>query len=392
MSPFLNTPDERQSIAVLVPGGIGNDENIPALLDLLRRLATIHRLIIYSFSETVPHPDLVSTGCLVRYAPHWCGEHSWLKVLYFTWRARRDHQIVRFRLVHGFWASPQGLAAVVISKLLHISSLISVMGGDVVYVPLIHYGLLRNSTSRAVVRWSLNHATAMVALTRYQQNVMMQWGLPGDRARIISLGVDLSRFSYHTRVRTLPLCLLFVASLNRVKDPFTLVKTYAILRTRIECTLTIIGADILEGEVQCYARKLGVEDKIEWRGQQPYSEIQSAMRSSDFLLVTSLYEGEAVVVMEAFASGLLVAGTKVGLLADVPENGVTVNPGDAEGLAGKVLQLLADPVKAEQLRRSNLHFATCHSAEWTFNQYWYLYDSLLMRTNESIDVKIAIIH
>ena len=89
--------------------------------------------------------------------------------------------------------------------------------------------------------------------------------------------------------------------------------------------------------------------------------------------MTSLYEGEAVVVMEAFASGLLVAGTKVGLLADVLENGVTVNPGDAEGLAEKVVQLLGDPVKAKQLRRSNLDFATRHSAEWTFNQYQNLF-------------------
>jgi glycosyltransferase involved in cell wall biosynthesis len=236
---------------------------------------------------------------------------------------------------------------------------------------------------RAVVHWSLRQATVVVALTRYQKKTMAQNGLPDTAARIVPLGVDSLAFPYCPRIRATSVRLLSVASLNRVKDPFTLVKTYAILRTRIECTLTVIGPDVLDGEVQRYAGQLGIEANIEWRGQQPHSEIRRVMCAADLLLVTSLYEGQSVVAMEAFATGLLVAGTSVGLLADASDTGAAVDPGDAEGLADAVIRLLSDPATAERVRLSNRKFAEHFSADWTSNQYRQIYTDLLTDKNQA---------
>jgi glycosyltransferase involved in cell wall biosynthesis len=194
---------------------------------------------------------------------------------------------------------------------------------------------------------------------------------------VIPYGVDISFFPYkpHTLDRHIkPLQFIFIGNLNRVKDPFTLVKAFALLTQTFDCRLTVIGEDILEGGVQNYARGLGVGDKIVWKGKIPYEQIPGHLQESDFLLMTSRYEGEAVVVMEAFASGVVVVGTNVGLLADAGDERVMVSPGDAEGLVKIIERFLEHPQQLSDIRLRNRAFAEEHTNVWTCAMYRKLYD------------------
>jgi glycosyltransferase involved in cell wall biosynthesis len=184
----------------------------------------------------------------------------------------------------------------------------------------------------------------------------------------------MSIFTYfpHTPVKLLQF--VFIGNLNRVKDPFTLVKAFSLLNQSFDCRLTMIGEDFLDGSVQNCARDLGVGDKIQWKGKIPYEQIPGELRQSDFLLLTSRYEGEAVVVMEAFASGVVVVGTNVGLLADVGDERVMVLPEDAEGLAKKIEYILEHPHQISDIRLRNRAFAEEHTSEWTCAALRKLYD------------------
>jgi glycosyltransferase involved in cell wall biosynthesis len=370
--------NNRPAIAIVVPGGIGIHDNIPVLVTLLRNLAASFDVTIYSFSNLETHPSLItSSKCMVVYAPSKIKSNV-LKALYFIWKIRHDQAFKQFVVIQGFWIMLSGIVAVVSGKLLNIPSVVTLPGGDITYIPTIHYGSISNPLKRMLTAWCVHHASRVVTLTRFQQTIMKQHGISRDGVSIIPYGVDLTRFQFHPHAFTKPLQLIYIGNLNRVKDSLTLIKVFYSLSQRQECRLTIVGSDIMNGEVQAYAHELGVYEKIRWEGKLGYDKIPAELFSADILLITSLYEGQAAVVLEAFASGAIVVGTKVGLLADIGDNTITVSPGDADGLTMKIEELIHHPETVSTLQSTNRKYAETYSAEWTFNEYTKVYNELII--------------
>jgi glycosyltransferase involved in cell wall biosynthesis len=281
---------------------------------------------------------------------------------------------LKFSAVHGFWVFAQGLTAVIVGRLLHIHSLLSLPGGDIVYLPSIQYGSMSHAVKRMMVRWCIQNADHTIILTQYQKTLLDAHRISPQHLSVIPYGVDQSFFTYFPHAIVKPLQFIFIGNLNKVKDPYTLVKAFSLLSRIFDCRLTIVGSDTLNGTVQKYARDLGSDDKIQWKGKISYEQIPAELHKSDFLLLTSRYEGEAVVVMEAFASGVIVVGTKVGLLADVGDERVMVSPEDAEGLVKKIEHLLEYPQQLADIRARNKAFAEAHTSEWTCAKYGELYE------------------
>ena len=369
--------DHKHSAALIVPGGIGSVENVPSLLDLIERLSRSFTLTIYSFSDIVPHPVLAQNNCRVSFVSRWTGGNSVLKKLSCVWRIRRDAQTARFAVVHGFWAAPQGFAAVLAGKLLGVPSIVSVLGGDIAHLPEIGYGGLRSFFHKSIARWTIKNAGRITLLTRFQQGVMEANGISSPRASTIMFGADLSRFLFRPHPISTPVRLGFIGNINEVKDPFTLIKAFAILRKKLECSLAIVGSDLLKGQAQEFARSLEVFDAIRWAGKSSHESIPEILSNFDFLLLTSLYEGEAVVVMEAFAAGVVVVGTRVGLLADIGDERTTVMPGNAEGLAAKIRYLIRQPEIVREMQERNRKFAEEHTSEMTSGEYKRLYEEVI---------------
>ena len=369
--------ENKPRIAILVPGGIGKDDNIPSLLDLICRIAVSYDVSIYSLSRLTPHPLLTSNLCSISFAPDVFGRHNFLKAVYFLWRIRRDHAQKKFSIVQGFWVKSQGIVAVLAGKLMRIPSVVSLLGGDAVYLPSIRYGGLRNGFHRKIIQWCVCQADRVSVLTNFQQRTMGANGVMCKYLSIIPFGVDTSKFIFQPRTLSEPIRFSFIGNLNKVKDPFTLIKVFSLLVRKINCTLTVVGPDILNGQAYEFAGTLGINDKIQWRGKVPHDAIPSILQETNFLLLTSLFEGEAVVVMEAFASGAVVVGTNVGMLADIGDDRVLVMPGDADGLAEKIEKLIAQPLVIREMQSANRALAEKYTAEWTWSEYKKLYEELL---------------
>jgi glycosyltransferase involved in cell wall biosynthesis len=370
--------NNRPALAIVVPGGIGSQDNIPVLLELLCRLTSSFEVTIYSFSHLEPHPSLTSNFCTIQYAPDKINFNS-LKALYFIWKIRHDHSIKHFSVIHGFWIMLQGIVAVVAGRLLRIPSIVTLPGGDITYIPAIRYGSLSNPIKILMSRWCLHHASRVVTLTQFQQRIMKQHGIARNHISIIPYGTDLTRFQFHPHPFHEPLQLMFIGNLNQVKDPWTLIKTFHALTKQYACRLTVIGSDVLDGKIQKFARELGVDGAVRWVGKLRCEEIPSQLSSADILLMTSLYEGQSVVILEAFASGVVVVGTTVGMLADIGNDVVTVNPGDSDGLVRKIEELIHHPEIISTLQLKNREYAETYSAEWTFKEYTKLYNELIIQ-------------
>jgi glycosyltransferase involved in cell wall biosynthesis len=82
----------------------------------------------------------------------------------------------------------------------------------------------------------------------------------------------------------------------------------------------------------------------------PYSEIPKYMAAADVFALPSLAESLGVVLLEAMACGLPIVASNVGGIPEVVThnyNGLLVEPGDAEGLANSIIELLLN----EELRK-----------------------------------------
>jgi glycosyltransferase involved in cell wall biosynthesis len=366
---------DRLHLAILVPGGIGIDHHVPVLLDLLTRLSRSCDLRIYSFSDLDPHPALQGPACTVIRPPASCAAVL-MKAAWFLHRIRKDHGLRPFDAVHGFWILLQGVVAVAAGRMLGIPSLVTLPGGDIADLPDIAYGSLSRPRNRPVVAWTLRHASHTVLLTRYQQDLMEAQALPLERISIIPYGVDLERFPFGPTPFAPPFQFLFIGNLNRVKDPFTLLGAFRDLAERFDCRLTVLGTDLLGGDVQALAQAWGLEGRIDWRGKVGHDQIPEALSRSHLLLMSSRFEGQSMAVLEAFAAGVPVVGTRVGILADRGEPDLTALPGDAAGLARIAGELLADPERVSALRDANRRYAEARSAAWTCQEYLNLYERL----------------
>ena len=76
------------------------------------------------------------------------------------------------------------------------------------------------------------------------------------------------------------------------------------------------------------------------------------MDAATCLVLPSRSEGLGRVIVESFARGRAVVASRVGGIADLVEdgeNGLLVDSGDAEALAGALVRVLSDPALAERL-------------------------------------------
>ena len=365
-------------IAVIIPGGVQREQNIPALVGLLSELSKSNNIHLYSFSDGALHPSLERPEVHREVPPKMLQWSNLLSLTYFFFKIQTDHSRYAFSMLHSFWIHPAGLTGLIANMILKIPFVLTLPGGDTVYLKTIKYGGMRSPFHRAVIRWCCRRVDRVTILSRYQESIMKTNRVCPKITAIIPFGVDIKEFPYRPKELSFPLRLVSVGDINRVKDIFLQIETMSILRRTVDCRLTIVGTDQLKGMTREYARALGVDEFMDWAGGRPHSEIPAILQSCQFLLHTSMYDAQAVVVMEAFATGTAVVGTRVGTLSDMEgHEAFTVSERDPSLLAEKILQLIGNPEKIDSIRKNNRTYAKEHSIEWTAAQFQKLYQEMI---------------
>jgi glycosyltransferase involved in cell wall biosynthesis len=131
---------------------------------------------------------------------------------------------------------------------------------------------------------------------------------------------------------------LFVGRLSQEKSVETLIEAYRHNDLRIP--LKIIGEGPLREALQTGIQVAGLEDVIEFLGQQDKSAVLTLMHNARFLVFPSIwYETFGLTMVEAFACSLPVIASRLGSMAEIVEDGVTglhFEPGNSADLADKL--------------------------------------------------------
>jgi glycosyltransferase involved in cell wall biosynthesis len=125
------------------------------------------------------------------------------------------------------------------------------------------------------------------------------------------------------------------------------------------------------------ARRLGVEDRVEFRGRVGRDELPVLLRSADAAVCVPWYEPFGIVPLEAMACGVPVIASAVGGMLDTVVDGVTgllVAPQRPDQVAEAACELLREPVRARALglqgvRRVRTRYAWDHVAAVTLGVY-----------------------
>ena len=111
----------------------------------------------------------------------------------------------------------------------------------------------------------------------------------------------------------------------------------------------------------------GLENKIIMLGYR--WDTADILAAANMVVIASFCtEASPIVLREAFASGRPVVATKIGDIPEIVqdgENGLVVEPGDSDGLAGAILRFLSDEKLAARcatnaLRHAREHFCFDH--------------------------------
>lgn len=353
---------KRLRIAIIIPGGIGtgtNNMGVPVLENHVKLLAKDFDVTVFSLFKVNDDYDakgfeLVSINSNSRV----------IKALNLFLAFWMRHRAKKFDVIHGFWILPSGLSAVVLGKLFRVKSLVTVQGGDAIALPEINYGQLRGRVSKKMVIWTLHHADIAIALTRYQEMNLKKSGLKKP-LKIIPFGIDTELFSYHEKSLGNTIRFLHIGNLMPVKDQITLLRAFKIISDSVSAHLTLIGTGSLEESIRTMIKELLLDNKITIVAPVQYQALPTFYHNADILLHTSLFEGQPIVAAEAMAAGVVICGTCVGLLYDLPDCCVSVAVRDHEALARETLKLIKDSARMRNLRLNACQWAAAHSILWT---------------------------
>jgi len=123
-----------------------------------------------------------------------------------------------------------------------------------------------------------------------------------------------------------------------------------VLQERFTTRFLVIGDGPCREPLQKRTRELGLESHVSFLGSR--NDIPRLLAALDVFVLTSHNEANPISILEAMSTGLPVVATDVGSIHEVIRDGVNgflVQPGDVNTLTQRVLMLLEDRPRSQQI-------------------------------------------
>jgi glycosyltransferase involved in cell wall biosynthesis len=195
------------------------------------------------------------------------------------------------------------------------------------------------------IRFYNNRLARIMPVSEDLARHMQAYGIT-TRMQVVPNVVDTSQF--HPPVlekhRDRPIAqILVVARLDPIKGLEDLLAALARLAGRgIKFTAGLVGDGPERQSLQMLAKQLNLEDRLTFYGVKSRGEIAEMLRQVDLFALTSYWENQPVVLLEALASGLPVVAARVGGIPEFvkPERGVLIEPGNVQSIADGLMAVM----------------------------------------------------
>jgi glycosyltransferase involved in cell wall biosynthesis len=248
-------------------------------------------------------------------------------------------------------------------------------------------GKLRSSIKLWVVRSS---ADAVVVVSDYLKQVLIDSRFPADRIVRIHNGVDVDRFitSNSRRLRGELQCrngtklIGMVANVREAKGYEYFVQAARKVADSVPHTKFLAIGEIdptIGKRLQDLIGQLSLQDRFLLLGFR--QDVPSILSELDIFVLSSVSEGFSLATVEAMAASKPVVVTRSGGPQEIIEDGRTgilVPPADTDALAAEICELLRNPDRADDLALSaRAKVRTTFSLDAMVRQYERVYDRVL---------------
>jgi glycosyltransferase involved in cell wall biosynthesis len=213
---------------------------------------------------------------------------------------------------------------------------------------------------RTFVRPSVRRAARILTGSEWtKQDLVERYGAAPEKVVMTPYGVD-PLFGPDGPAPDGSPYALFVGGLEPRKNPVAALEALALADGDLR--LVVAGPERgRRAELDRAAARLGLENRVEFRGHVAHEELAALYRGASCLVFPSRYEGFGLPVLEAMASGTPVVATTASSVPEVAgDAAILVDPDDPVALAGGIERALAD---RERLRAAGLERARAYS--WT---------------------------
>ena len=205
-----------------------------------------------------------------------------------------------------------------------------------------------NLALHVLAHWLVRRADTVRVGTTREHRKLCGYGLAPERVTVAPVPVDLTRFvSPNGRLLRDALLagrftrlVLWVARLVPQKDGKTLLKAAArVVKDRPQTRFVLVGQGPQERALRADAEKLRLGDHVHFAGAVDHQAVVAYFSACDVLALSSLYEGTALVLLEAAAAQRPAVSTDVAGAEDVIQ----------EALSGFIVPIRDDAALADRL-------------------------------------------
>jgi glycosyltransferase involved in cell wall biosynthesis len=276
-------------------------------------------------------------------------------------------------IFHLQWA--KGLADWIWVKEFGVKLVLSLRGAHINYSPI------ADASLAAMYRENFPKVDAFHAVSKAIGLEAETYGAAKEKIKVVYSGLPLNLEAFTTSKQNTIFQMVSIGRAHWIKGYTYALDACKLLKDHnIKFNYTIVGgANDIEYAYQVHDLKLTNEVKL--LDKLPYTEVQEIMKKANLLLLPSVEEGIANVVLEAMSLETLVLTTDCGGMAEVIEDGVNgfaVPIRDAQAMATKIIQIAALPQvkKTEILKNAILTIKKQHSTHHMVDQMLALYQSL----------------
>ncbi|MDX2222419.1 MAG: glycosyltransferase family 4 protein [Rhodospirillaceae bacterium] len=280
-----------------------------------------------------------------------------------------------FDLIDAHYFYPDGVAAVILGRMLNVPVVITGRGTDLNLIP-------NYRVPRAQIQWAARHAAGMITVCDALKDSLIELGVAPDRVAVLRNGVDtdvfkpLDRHAARQRFGITGPAIASVGGLIERKGHHHII---AAMPTLPEFTLFIAGNGPNRPALAALSSQLNVSDRVRFLGAIAHAELRDLYEAVDVLVLASSREGWANVLLESMACGTPVVASNIWGTPEVvqsPTAGVLLPAITPDHISASVRALLADPPD----RAATVNYARQFTWSSTSQGQIALFNAILART------------
>lgn len=234
-----------------------------------------------------------------------------------------------------------------------------------------------------ILSLQIQELDALIAPSRYLADAYIQAGVPAEKVRHIWNGIEVARFA---RIAKIPMkervrftFIGYMASHKGIQvllDALPRFSAEVLRRVRIN----LVGFGEFMESYRQQVEKMGLNHIVKFWGKVDNIQIEQVYQETDVLILPSIWpENQPVTITEAMTAKIPAIGSRIGgipELIDDGQSGYLFEPGNAEQLAQKMSEFIADPGKIQQFGEQAYHKIHERTFENQVRQIVQLYDQL----------------